>query len=126
MSDLSKLYHDRLGQLGIVSNSRIHSTRLKNKLLTHFPDLSPQSHGKEVLLVFDEHIAGALSSACRFDSDMEASILVKAAHIIRQDMLNKTNKFSGSFSTNCQEESVPQSLSALMQMILEGPSIVNQ
>ena len=118
LSDLTKMFQCRL-----PPETRVHSTRLKNRLLSQFPGMTAQSHGKEVLLVFDEDIAGALSNACQFDADVEASILVKAAHIVRRDIANVTYKFSGEFLPNCQEVSVPQSLTALTQMILEGASI---
>jgi len=123
LSDLVKMYQCRLQQFGIQTETRVHSTRLKNKILAQFPGMTAQSHGKEGLLVFDEDIAGALSNACQFDKDVEAMILVKAAQIVRRDITNATYKFSGEFSTCCHEKSVPQSLTALTQMILEGASI---
>jgi len=36
-----------------------------------------------------------------------------------------SHEFAGEFNTDCQEKSVPQLLTALVQMILEGPSIDN-
>ena len=33
LSDLAKLYKDRLEQLGVTVDSRIHSTRLKNRFV---------------------------------------------------------------------------------------------
>jgi len=123
LSDLVRMYRGRLEQMGITTNSRINSTKLKNRLLAQFPGLTAQSHGKEVLLVCDEHIGNALSTACLYDSDVEAMILTKAAHIVRRDIFSTSYQFAGKFSRECQVKSVPHSLVALMQMILEGPSI---
>ena len=67
-----------------------------------------------------------MSNACQFDADVEASVLVKAAQIVRRDIFNMTYTFSSNFSSDCEETSVPQSLIALIQMILEGPSIHSQ
>ena len=38
-------------------------------------------------------------------------------------MFSKKMEFSGSFSTSCQEQSVPNSLLALVTMVLNGPNI---
>ena len=65
--------------------------------MSQFPAMTAQAHGKEVLLVFDEVIAGALSNACQFDADVKVSVLVKAVQIVRRDIFNMTYKFSGNF-----------------------------
>jgi hypothetical protein len=123
LSDLSKLYQYRLQQLDVSSDTRVHTTRLKNKLLSQFPAMTAQSHGKEILLAFNEEIGGALSNACQFDADIEAAVLVRAAQILRRDISKITNSFCGNFASDCQETSVPKSLTAFIQMILEGPNI---
>jgi len=38
-------------------------------------------------------------------------------------MFANAKQFDGSFSATCQEDSVPSSLTSLVNMILEGPSI---
>ena len=42
LSDLTKLYTERLQSRGVDSKSRLRSTTLKNRILAHFPDL--ESH----------------------------------------------------------------------------------
>lgn len=43
--------------------------------------------------------------------DEQGMILVKAAGIVRRDLLNMVNtKFNGSFSKMCQEDAIPVSL----------------
>ena len=69
--------------------------------------MTAQSRGKEVLLVCDEHIGNALSTACLYDSDAEAMILTKAAHIVWRDIFNTSYQFAGKFSRDCHVESVP-------------------
>ena len=41
LSDLNKLYCQRLNKLGMEVQERIHSTRLKNRILSHFPGMNP-------------------------------------------------------------------------------------
>lgn len=46
LSELVKMYNCRLQQFGVKPDSRVHSTRLKNKLMSQFPGMTAQSHGK--------------------------------------------------------------------------------
>ena len=51
-------------------------------------------------------------------------LIAKAANVIRRDLLNmEKSKFHGTFEANCQEDSVPQSLRSLIEMIMGGASI---
>ena len=57
MADLARLYKCRLEQLDINNaRDRAHSTRLKNRLLDAFPELSAQTEGRYILLTFSEDI----------------------------------------------------------------------
>ena len=60
--------------------------------------------------------------ACEFDSDNEAIHLARAAKIVRSHIFGKAKPFTG-FPAGCQKESVPSLLLALVNMVLEGPSI---
>ncbi len=127
LADLAHLYRSRMEQLGVVSDTRVNTTRLKQRLLAHFPDLRAQSQGRDVLLVFDEDIGAALGKACEQDSDSDAVHLARAAQIVRRHMFEADPKpFNGSFEEMCQEKSVPTLVLALVNMVLEGPSIKNQ
>ena len=126
LADLSKLYSSRLDQLGIKQESRVQSTRLKQRILARFPDMRATKKGRDILLVFDEDIGRALARVCQRDSDSDAMHLARAAQLVRKHMFDKAKRFDGSFSATCQEESVPSSLVSLVNMILEGPSIKDQ
>ena len=54
LSDLVKMYRVFLKELGICVEQRIHSTRLKMRILAQFDDISSHNEGKEVLLVFQQ------------------------------------------------------------------------
>ena len=45
LSDLNKLYCQRLKELGMEEQGRIHSTRLKNRILSHFPGMNSYADG---------------------------------------------------------------------------------
>jgi len=124
LSDMAKLYAKRLDQLGLSEN--VHSTRLKHQLLAHFPDMRAQEEGRDVLLIFNDDIGPAVRRVCTQDALQDAFCLSRAAQIIRQQIFLHTLQFDGAFGPNCQEESVPKSLLALISMMLEGPNIEDQ
>ena len=126
LADLAHLYMSRMEQLGVVSDTRVNTTRLKQRLLAHFPDLRAHTKGRDVVLVFDEDIGAALGKACEQDSDSDAVQLARAVQIVCRHMFEEPKPFNGSFEEMCQEKSVPNLLLALVNMVLEGPSIKDQ
>lgn len=125
LSDLVKLYSSRLEHLGVEQHVRPHSTELKNRILAHIPELKAYKEGREVLLAFDSDMGYAIHKFCDEDYDSEAICLAKAAKIVRRDMLELRAMFTGSFDQDCQQKSVPSSLLALVDMIHNGPNIVD-
>jgi len=59
LSHLKKLYCQRIEQLG-GDSSKVHSTRLKEKILSYFPELEPHTSGREILLVRNCDIGGSI------------------------------------------------------------------
>ena len=104
---------------------KVHTTRLKQRLLGYFTDMQAQKNRRDVLLAFEEDISTALAKACELDSDNDAIHLARAAKIVRNHMFGKAKSFTG-FPLGCQKESVSPLLRALVNMILEGPSIKEQ
>ncbi|KAJ7361936.1 hypothetical protein OS493_014583 [Desmophyllum pertusum] len=126
LAELADKYTSRLAQLGESKTARIHTTRLKDRILSHIPALEEHKQGRDVFLAFKKDLANALQKAHKEDCDEEAMHLAKAASIVRKDMLAKKHTFNGSFEANCQENSVPPSLVSLVNMILYGPNIEMQ
>ena len=126
LSDLANLYSNRLKQLGTLLSGHVHSTKLKNRLLSYFPDMEAHMQGREIVLVFNKDLGAALGKACEHDADSDAVHLAKAAMIVRRDLFAMKRKLNGSFDTQCQEESVPVSLKVLVNMVLNGPNIKSQ
>ena len=52
--------------------------------------------------------------------------LAKAAMLVRKELLDRKPCFNGTFDTDCQRSAVPHLLLVLVDMILEGPSIMNK
>ena len=75
LSDLIKLYTERLRQLGVEISGRINSTRFKNRLLTAVPDLSTHVSGPFDLTYNNEN-GTAITFACEKNHDSDAIILV--------------------------------------------------
>ena len=84
LSELNKIYCKRLEELGMVVTTRIHSTRLKNRILSQFEDFEAYTDGREVLLASKCDIGEVLTSASRVNYDHEGFVLAKAAQIIRR------------------------------------------
>ena len=121
LSDLVKVYRQFLEELGVSIEKRIHSTRLKNRILAQFDDISSHNEGKEVLLVFQRDIGAAVASAASIDYDDEGFILAKAAQILRRDILAMENEaFTGKFTVDCQEAFVPASVNCLISSVMRG------
>ena len=79
--DLIKLYDAHLKDLGITLETRTHSTRFKNRLLSQFEDLSAHNEVKEVILVFNHNIGEAITSAVGINYDVDDYNLAKTANI---------------------------------------------
>ena len=122
LSDLTHMYKTQLEQLGVSVDNRIHSSRLKIRLLVALPDLKAHSQGRDVLLTFD--IGNAIRKAC--DHDNDATLLAPAAQVVHKEMFDKKFYFDGLFKPGCQQDSVPKSLLALLNMILKGLNIEHQ
>ena len=58
LANLVKLYENRLTQLGLKFNQGqgVHSTRLKNRILSNFSDMSAYKSGRNVVLAFNKDI----------------------------------------------------------------------
>ena len=77
---------------------------------------------------FKEGMANLLKDALeKHDFSEDATILAKAAVIVRQDIFSHQGfQFTGQFQSKCQEDSLPSSLKSLVSMILKGPNLKDQ
>ncbi|CAJ1048465.1 hypothetical protein GWK47_003689 [Xyrichtys novacula] len=125
LSELVQLYKSRMEQLGVEVDSRVHSTRLKERLLCEFPDMRTYPKGRDVLMAFKDYIRTALAKACEQDNNEDAMHIARAAQIVRRHIFGEAKPHNG-FPEKRQKDSVPQLLLTLVNMILEGSSIKDQ
>ncbi len=110
-----------LQQLG-ADSTRINPTRLKEKLVEHIPGLEANKSNYEVVLSFKKDIGDALLYASKLDMDSDAVTLMRAACIVRKDILQANYKFNGTL-TDEQYANNPATLTTLVQMIIGGTNI---
>ena len=67
-------------------------TRLKNRILSQFDDLTAHDEGREVLIAINYDVGEALTSAASINYDDEGFILAKAAIQIRRDILGSKHR----------------------------------
>ena len=113
------------GTVGTHTAGCIHSTKLKNGLLSYISDMDAHKQGRDVVLICNEDICTALKKACEGDTDMDAIYLAEAAKLVRRDLLKIKSEFTGSYE-ECHENSVPVSLLALVSMVVYGTNITTQ
>ena len=77
LADLAQMYKTRLEQLGVEIDGRVHTSRLKLRLLSVIPNLKATIQGKNVMLSFDDDIGGALQKACDYDCYSEDLLLMR-------------------------------------------------
>ena len=80
LSDLGQLYSSRMEQLGVKLDTRVHTTRLKHRLLAQFRDMRAQKNGRDILLAFEEDVGAALVKICESDND-KFVIMMGGLHI---------------------------------------------
>ena len=122
LADIVSLYKQRHKQFGKgSSNSDIHSTRLKVKLLAEFNALEAHKSGRDILLAFQKDVGFALSLTI-----IKPFVLGKAAKILRRHMIDCEFKFDGRFQGGCVEDAIPPSLLEFVCIIEHGVDIISQ
>jgi len=117
LTELHELYVRRLQQFGF--GAYVHKTHLKERILKHFPECKPEFDGRNIVLLFDNTLRIMVRETLKQSADLDAMTLMKAAKIIRRDILSLENlKFTGHFPQGCQKQSVPPRLLTLLPMIM--------
>ena len=65
LTELGKMYRNRLIELGRQTAERIHTARLKSRLLSHFENLTEFKQRKNTFLAFDMEVGNALKKFTR-------------------------------------------------------------
>ena len=120
------MYCNRLEELGLEIENRIHSTQFKERLLSSCPNLVTHKSGRDVYVSFPEDVGAMLQNTHTEDSDDEGACLTKASNIVRREILNSLCSFEGTFDKNYQHTSVPKTLMSLLSMIKNGSQLTLQ
>lgn len=121
MAQLAREYAERLAELG-QSDTEVHSTRLRERLLEECPELEHVgTQGQDILVAFRKDIDFSIRKDIR-NFDSEGINLAEAAEIVRQDMFQIPARDSSDMSNINQLSSVPTSLITLLKMIINGPA----
>ena len=89
------------------------------------PHLEANKSNYGIILTFKKDIGDALLLTTKQDPDNDAVVLMRAAQIVRNETLQMKDTFNGSLDDD-QYKTLPQSLVALLQIILDGTNIKNQ
>ena len=116
---------NRREDLGI--EKLVNKTRLKVDLLENFSEALEQFDGRNTIIVFKDGMKNMLKDALKeWNFAEDAAILAKAAAIVRNDIFShKCFKFTGTFPSKCQEDSLPSSLKSLVSLTLNGPDLTS-
>ena len=123
LSELKKLYWEQLVRHKVPLGTQTHSSRFKERLLTNCPHLTCVSHGRDVLLTFEQHIGVALQQVTEH-TDSDAVSLMHAAKLLRSHIFSSSYHFNGSLTDS--DKAVPPVLSNFVTMLLEGPGVPDE
>ncbi|ELU13546.1 hypothetical protein CAPTEDRAFT_218243 [Capitella teleta] len=96
----------------------VHATKLRHRIIERLPDVKFIEKNRIWYLFFNEDAHHAILNC----SASDINLLSKAATLLRKDILNKKQKFTGSFSSSSEADSVTDSLLVFMRMVLDGPT----
>ena len=106
LADLTKLYSERLQQLGVTVPSRVNSTHLKDRIVMHLPGMKAFKEGRDVFMAYEDDIGAVLRQGYQTDRDEQSVMITQIANTIRVDIFAQKSTFTGSFDQASQAESV--------------------
>ncbi|ELU05323.1 hypothetical protein CAPTEDRAFT_216554 [Capitella teleta] len=116
---LRTFYLQQLNSFGYKATiDFVHATKLRHRIIERLPDIKLIEKNRIWYLFFNEDAHHALLNC----SASDINLLSKAATLLLKDILNKKQKFTGSFSSSSEADSVTDSLLVFMRMVLDGPT----
>ena len=92
--------------------SYVHHTKLKEAIIARFPGIREETDGKSILFVFPESMKNIMKATSIDTEESDSWIIAKAAAIIQREIEEGLlRNFNGEFQDNCQENTIPQTLS---------------
>lgn len=121
MGDITKAHHSRIADLKRVSETEVtimHTTRLREKLLSYFPTLVAEKWGKRYVL--KSRSTNFMPNIYKEDQDDDALAFHRFSKAIRNSLSATKVAFQGDFTQNCEEECIPGPLLAAVSTLLYG------
>ena len=119
-SELESIYADLLKEKCIEYTP--HDTHFTSKLLSALPDLGKRLINNKVTLLMKEDIDANLQDDVS-EPDIFIKLLNKVVRPLRKAMILQKNDLNGTFSANCQYNSVPKELLAFITILIDGTNI---
>jgi len=121
LTDLMAMYDEGMREFGFYSNS--HTTRFKERLLDTCPYLEAcgVGRGQPTLIVFRADMEIAVRKSTLRNYQAEGAEMSSVANIVRKDLFEHPQCNWQEMTTEKQSTSVPNSLKALVRMLLRGP-----
>ena len=123
ITELADLYTARLNELGGMVPDRIHTTRFQERILSQIPWMSGQKADRKLYIACKSTIGKAAARVLNQTPDQNACNMAQTAIHLREQLFDFQQGFSGEFTTNVLDESVPPLLSSFINMVLCGPSV---
>ena len=121
MTEVCKMYHERMKDLGIFIS--VHTTRLRQKLLQSIPDLEAvKNKARHWDLLFNESLAAAVVELKRQESATDkVTILMKAASILRSAIFKSRENTKSPLKGNLGE--TPEEMKVFLSLLLNGSQV---
>ena len=111
-----------LKNLGIKKES--HVTRFSSRLCQEIDRLESRNVGKKLTVFFKDAANVVIAENIMTMDEFGKSIHTIAAEL-RNELSNTNNSFNGSFTSNCQDKSIPRKLVTLVSLIIDGRGVEN-
>ena len=115
LHDLTAIMTEKMKGYGVTKT--VNCTRLKKRVLDHFPDLTEEKGVRDRVFLVCSRMARKIISQSNQTREEESRILLLAASILRKALRdhNAAFRFQGSLPENCAESAVPASIKYLFR-----------
>ena len=117
VKDLNELYIKNLKFFG--TEEKVQTTRFTQRLLNSIPNLVSSTVNKNTVVLFGDKVDELIVDYVKSPDEFYAA-LRKVAHPIRLEIIQQGNKFTGSFDSLSQVQSVPKTVLALASALIDG------
>ena len=114
---MNELYIENLKSFGIEEKAQ--STRFTQRLLNSIPNLVSSTVNTSTIVLFGDKVDQLIVGYVKSPDEFYAA-LRKVVHPIRSEIIQQDNKFTSSFDSLSQVQSVPKTVLALPSALIDG------